>query len=40
MPKFYDFETFHENEAYSISPESYEKIWKGNFLLLGIHSLL
>ena len=23
-----------------ISPESYEKIWKGSFLLLGIHSLL
>ena len=23
-----------------ISPESYEKIWKRNFLLLGIHSLL
>ena len=26
--------------AGSITPESYEKIWKENFLLLGIHNLV
>ena len=30
----------HGTREYGMSPESYEKIWKENFLLSGIHSLV
>ena len=30
----------NQMSAFYMSPESYEKIWKENFLLSGIHSLV
>ena len=34
---------YHQQDTHNLhvmSPESYEKIWKENFLLSGIHSLV